>query len=234
MQQEAGFGRIFAELFAILSRAGREVALYTVVVGGATALGVLTGLTEQTPNALNYGFSVDASDSPQGALFQLLVLVLNVVATYLLLKRFLAAAGRSHDERNRFWGYVGMSILMAIGIVFGLLLLIVPGVILLVRWSASSGFLLGAGQGVTESLTSSWHATKGHGWPIFFAGIVMFIGVMVVAGVLGALAVIGGSTLVELVSALVEAAAGAVFAAFGIAIYSMVHDDAREVSAVFA
>ena len=98
MQQEAGFGRIFAELFAILSRAGREVALYTVVVGGATALGVLTGLTEQTPNALNYGFSVDASDSPQGALFQLLVLVLNVVATYLLLKRFLAAAGRSLDE----------------------------------------------------------------------------------------------------------------------------------------
>jgi hypothetical protein len=56
----------------------------------------------------------------------------------------------------------------------------------------------------------------------------------VASAVIGAVLAVAGASLADLVSAFVEAAAGGVFAAFGIAIYGCVHDDAREVSEVFA
>ena len=234
MRKEASFTGIFGELASLLSDAWREIALYTFVVGGLTAIGFLTGLTEPAEEAFNIGFSIDASDSPAGALFELAALIVGFVANYFLLKRYLALRGRLQADQNRFWPYLGMSILSAFALVFGLILLIVPGIILLVRWSAASGYVIGAGQGVTDALTSSWHATKGHGWPIFFAGAVLFLGIILAAAVIGSIS--GGINveMVDAVSAFVEAAYGAIFAGFGIAIYCLVQDDTEQLSEVFA
>jgi hypothetical protein len=232
--REASFGGIIGELMSLLADARRELAVYTLVLGGLTTLGVWAGLTETTAGTINIGFQVDASDSPASGLFGFLLAVAGVVAGYLLMRRLLAVRGRLHAIGNRFWPYVGMAILSTIAVVLGLVLLIVPGMILLVRWSAASGFLVGAGEGITESLRASWHATRGHGWAIFFAAIVLFIGVAVVGGVLGAVFAIAGATVGDAVSAFVEAAAGGIFVAFGVAIYCVVHDDAREISEVFA
>ena len=236
MRNEASFTGIFGELSSLLSDAWREVALYTVAIGGVSAIGILTGLVEPATEALDFGFNfnLNSSDDPAGSLFELAVSIANLVATYILLKRCLAVKGQLRGDGNRFWPYFGMAILWALGIVFGLVLLIVPGLILLVRWSAASGYVIGVGQGVTDSLTSSWNATKGHGWAIFFAGLAVYVGTIVVAGLFGAILGVASLSAVNIVAPFMEAASNAVFSAFGVAVYCLVQDDAEQLSEVFA
>ena len=234
MQREASFTGIFGELASLLNDAWREIALYVLVIGGLAAIGILVGLTEPATAMFDFGFELNSNRGPASALFGLVALIVSVVANYLLLKRFLAVRGRAQEQRNRFWPYFGMGILSGFAIVFGLILLVVPGIILLVRWSAASGYVIGAGQGVMDSLGSSWEATKGHGWAIFFAGLVLFVGIIVAGAVLGGISGAISMEAVETVSAFVEAAYGAIFAGFGIAIYCRVQDDTEQLSEVFA
>lgn len=234
MKNELNVGGILGELFALLGGAGREVALYTLAIGGLVAIGVVAGLTDATGSLWDYGFSIRTGRTPQATLFELFTTVVDVVGTYLLLTRFLSARGRLATGGGLFWPYVGMSIVSTIAVVFGLLLLIVPGIFLLVRWSAASGFLIGAGEGVTDSLRASWNATSGHGWAIFFAAIIVFVGLIVISGVIGGLLASTSEQAVNVVSAFLEAASGAVFAAFGIAVYRLVHDEGEALSEVFA
>jgi hypothetical protein len=156
------------------------------------------------------------------------------VGGYWLITRFLAARGRYVEGPTRFWAYLGMGILSVIAIVFGLILLIVPGLILLVRWSAASGFVVGNRQGVTESLSASWQATRGRGWSIFAAGLLFFIGLSIAGGVIGAATGAISMTVNGAVSVFVQAFGSAATIALGIAIYMLVHDDTRELGEVFA
>lgn len=234
MDRQASVRGLLGELAALLADARRPFALYTLLLGGLAALGVLAGLTETAAGTLSYGFSVDEDDTLESALFDLASAVLSVVGTYLLLTRLLAARGRFEPGSTRFWHYLGMAILSAIAIGLGFLLLIVPGVILLVRWSASSGFLIGSRQGVTTSLGSSWAATKGHGWSIFLASIVLLAALVVALVIGGAIGELAGDQVGGVLSAFIEAATGGLFAAFGIAVYCRVHDDARRIGEVFA
>jgi hypothetical protein len=234
MTRKPSVGGILGEIFALLRDAGRAFALYTLVVGGLAAFGALAGLSETAAGQLNFGFRFDSSDTPASALFELVSLAVSIFGTYLLLVRFLAVRGRLHADGGRFWPYLGMAILSALGTILGFVLLLIPGFLLMVRWSAASGFVIGAGEGVTESLSSSWNATQGHGWAIFFATVIPFVGLVVASAVIDALLTVAGASVVEVASAFVEAAAGGVFAAFGIAVYCCVHDDAREISEVFA
>lgn len=225
---------IITAVMDLMRDSSREVLIYTLGIGGLTALGVIFGVAETTAMSVGFGFSVDANDGPLAGLFELLVAVASVVAGYLLLSRYLAARGRLRDDSNRFWPYLGLAILSTIGIVLGLILLIVPGIMLMVRWSAASGFVIGEQLGITDSLKASWDATKGHGWAIFLSALVMFVGILVVAAIIGAIFVALNATAGAVVSALLEAAANAVALAFGIAIYCQVHRNSGQVAEVFA
>ena len=234
MDKEASVGGILGELFSLVGDTARDFGLYTLVVGGVAAAGALAGLAETGADSIAYGFQVDGNDSPASAAFELFSAAVSVFGTYLLLTRFLAARGRMQPGGTRFWHYLGMSILSLIGAVLGLFLLIVPGIILLVRWSAASGFAIGARDGVTDSLSASWHATKGHSWAIFLSALILFFGVAASQGVAVARFGLASSEVGNVASALVQAAAGGVFAGLGIAIYCRVRDDAGEISEVFA
>jgi len=234
MTNQASVGGILGELFSLLGDSARDFALYTVVIGGVTAVGVVAGLTDTTAGTLDYGFSIDSGDSPASALFDLISAVVSIFGTYLLLARFLVVRGRFRVGGGRFWHYLGMAILSTIAAVLGLFLLVVPGIVLLVRWSAASGFVIGAGESVTGSLSASWDATEGHGWAIFFSAVVLCVGMLLCFGLVGGVFDLAGHPIVDLVSAFVEAASSGVFAAFGIAVYCRVQDDAREISEVFA
>lgn len=234
MGRDASVGGILGELASLLQDTARDFGIYTLVIGGLTAAGVLAGLTETTAGSLDYGFQVDSGDSPQSALFEFVSAAASIFGTYLLMARLLAARGRLRASGACFWPYLGMAILSMIAVVLGLLLLIVPGIILLVRWSAASGFVVGAGEGVTRSLSASWDATRGHSWAIFFAAIILFFGVALGSGLAAAIFGLVGDVVADVALAFLEAAAGGAFAALGIAIYCRVHDDAHEVSEVFA
>lgn len=234
MANEASVGGLFAETVSIVRDKATEVGLYVVVVGGLAAIGYAFGLAEPTATAFGYGFSIDADDSAASALFELASAMVSIVAAYWLLTQFLAARGRMQEGGSRFWPYLGMMILSMLAVVVGLILLIVPGVILMVRWSAASGFVIGRRDGVIEALGSSWEATKGHSWPIFFAAILMFLAVAVAGGLVGGAFGALGDLPLGVASAFVEAAAGAVFIAFGIAIFCLVADDTEQLVETFA
>ncbi len=233
MRNEANFSGILREVSEVVSAGRREIGIFVLVIGGITALGVALGLTE-TSAGLYYGFYVDSNDTLGSGLFEVFAGIVSIVATYLLLKALLATRGRAGDGRNRFWEYLGMSILSLIAIGIGSLLLLVPGIILAIRWSASSGFLISRGEGVIDSLKASWHATKGHGWAIFFAAVVLGLGLLIVVGILAGLFALLGALVAGVISSFLEAFLNAVMAAFGVAIYCLVSDDARDVGEVFS
>jgi hypothetical protein len=162
MASEATVGGILSELAALVGDAARDVALYVLVIGGLAAVGVVLGLTETATMAFSFGFQVNATDGAVKSLFDLVSAVVGVYGGYWLLTRLLAARGR-YDGRGRFWAYFGLVILSFLGIGLGLLFVVVPGLILLVRWSAASGYLIGPGQSVMEALASvppSWRSAS--------------------------------------------------------------------------
>jgi hypothetical protein len=235
MDRQVDFGNILQGTISLLGDSARAVAIYVAIVGGLGLLGVVSGLSEVDTSefGFNYGFVFNNQTPLLTSLFDLFSTVVGVVAGYWLLTCYLAARGRFPGE-NRFWHYLGMAILSAIAIAIGFVFVIVPGIILMVRWSAASGFVIGARDGVIDSLSASWHATRGHSWPIFFAGLVLVIGLLVLLGVLTALFGLFGVLVAAGVDAIAEAFLSTVAMAMGIAIYCLVHDDAAEVGEVFA
>ena len=236
MEREADFSGILSETFSLVSASAKAIALYVAVVGGLNAVGFAMGIVEQSElfNGLDVGFMVNAEQGLLVALFQIVIAVVTLVGSYLVLRDLLAKRGRLHDKRMRFWGYLGMSILALLGLMLGLILLIVPGLIVLVRWSAANGFLLGEGEGITDALGKSWEATRGHGWAIFFVGVVITIGLSIVGGAIAAAALSTNFDIaIFAVSAFVDAFSNALLLALSIAVFHLVAPMDTSVSEVF-
>ncbi len=75
-------------------------------------------------------------------------------------------------------------ILAGIGIAFGLILLIVPGLFLLTIWSMLVPVIVIEGKSAGEAFGRSREIVRGHGWPVFGLIIVTFILVAVASGVI--------------------------------------------------
>lgn len=83
---------------------------------------------------------------------------------------------------------IGLSLLVGVGIVLGLILLIVPGLILWTIWSVAAPSLVIERNGVLTAMGRSRELVRGHGWQVF--GVILVVLVLaLLAGVLvGALA----------------------------------------------
>ncbi len=233
MEREIRVSDILAEVSRLVGDTRRDVGTFIVVIGGLGVLGVLLGFSEVSDPAVGFGVRVDTFEGPGSAAFSLVSSIVSVVAGYLLLTRYLAARGRMHEGGTRFWHYIAMAILSGLAIAVGLIFLLVPGLFLAVRWSAASGFVIGAREGIIGSLRASWEATKGHGGQIFLAGLVLLIAIIAAGVVAGIFAAISAN-LGAIVGAFLEASVNAVLLAFGIAVYCLVHRDAREIGEVFS
>ena len=237
MQRNKDVGGFLGQTFDTIGANIREIVIYILVVGGANALGLILGFVDETDSFSSFGFDFEVTTAMGigAGLFQLGVAVVTVVASYFLLQSVLANSGRLRDRGTRIWAYIGMSILAFLGMAVGFVFLIVPGIIIAVRWAASSGFLIGARQGITESLGSSWNATRGHSWPIFFAGLILGIGLIIVAGVLvGGVTFTGIAPLIAFVASAFDAMSNALFLVFGLSVYMLVHDDSEHTAEVFS
>jgi hypothetical protein len=69
----------------------------------------------------------------------------------------------------------GASLLAAIGIGIGLVVLIVPGLILLTYWSLIVPAIVVGGSGATASFGKSWRAISGHFWQAFVTYVLVFL-----------------------------------------------------------
>lgn len=75
---------------------------------------------------------------------------------------------------------IGAGLITAIGIVFGSILLIVPGLYLLTIWAVTAPVIVVERRGVFEALGRSRQLVRGNGWPVFGAILVaVLIGILV-------------------------------------------------------
>ena len=77
------------------------------------------------------------------------------------------------------------SILAAIGIGIGFVLIIVPGLVLLTFWSLIIPFIVIGGAGVFDSFSRSWRTVRGYAWHVFGTYVLVFLILIVVDIVLG-------------------------------------------------
>ncbi|MBD58723.1 MAG: hypothetical protein CL808_01190 [Citromicrobium sp.] len=247
MEREADVSGILSQTIDVLGAAGRAVVIYVLVLGVLNGLGGLFGLASLDDNfftaRISDGMFQPATAGLYSSLFELGALVVFVIASYLLLTQMMAAMGRPMRAGSRFWSFVGMSILALIGTMIGFVLLIIPGIILMVRWSAANGFVLTGEHGITGSLGASWEATDGHGGSIFGAGLLLWIGLAVLSSVVLGVAMAGwGGTggsfsplfgVAMTISGFTEAFGNAVSFAFSIAVFHLVAPADTSVADVF-
>ena len=246
MDREADVSGILSETVDVIGRAGRAVLIYVLVLGVLAGIGGLFGLVSAGESGLVSYINILDSEtlSLAASLFELLNLVVVVVATYFLLRQMMMGLGRRPASGSRFWSFLGMSILAGLGTMLGFMLLIIPGFIVMVRWAAANGFVLTGEHSVTGSLRASWEATDGRGGSIFLAGVVVtialgilsaiLIGILMgVSGIQVATGFSPGMGLVTTLSGFVNAFGNAVNFAFSMAVFHLLAPADTSVADVF-
>jgi hypothetical protein len=100
----------------------------------------------------------------------LIVTVANLVMQFWLTAALLQDLGLRTSSGGGFGAMFVVGLLTSLGIIAGMVLLIVPGIVLAVRWSASIPYALADGyDGVSDAIGRSWRGTQGHAWSIFMA-----------------------------------------------------------------
>jgi len=82
-----------------------------------------------------------------------------------------------------FWKYLGVSVLLTLVVLLGLVLLIVPGIIFGLMYMFAPFIVIERGLGPLEAMGESNRITRGHKWPLF--GLMLLL---ILVNVLGLLA----------------------------------------------
>jgi uncharacterized membrane protein len=98
---------------------------------------------------------------------------------------------------------IGIAVLVSLGAGLGFMLLIVPGIILWLRWSVAVPVLVQERRGVFGSMKRSRELTKGSRWALFGFWIVLIIAVIVIQLVLSQVVMVFGVTTALILDALV-------------------------------
>jgi hypothetical protein len=150
-EEEVSAGRLIATMF--------EMMRDNAVVVGASILGLsVLGIAGDLYN-------------PE-ALTSLPITIAGAVAQFVIIRQALDRMGLVRRSRQAVGAYIGVSILANIGIILGMLLLVIPGVVLAIRWSIAAPIVLAEEQGAGDSLSDSWARTKEHAMSILVAYLV--------------------------------------------------------------
>ena len=115
---------------------------------------------------------------PIAPVLQLAVAGLSFFGMYLLLEFMLRMSGQhSYEGPRRFLGYLGQSIVIGLCFVLGLILLILPGLVVMARWSLAQPLLVGRGVGAMDAVGMSWKMTAGHTTQIVVAILVLLVAI---------------------------------------------------------
>ncbi len=141
-------------------------------------------------------FQAFVSSGHGGLVGLLIVLALSLTGTALMQGAFVEVVRAAHDgERgpslqdlygrssSRLGALIGVSLLASAGITFGLLFLIVPGVVLATRWALAVPVVMLEGASPRAALARSRELVSGHAWAVF--RILFNVGLIVVIVELG-------------------------------------------------
>lgn len=196
--EELNASALVNRTIALLRSCPVPTALYVLGIGG------LDLLTDIADSSFAFG-----------------MLLAGIFGSYLLTRSILSAAGFQVQEKYMIGAFFGVGFLSGLGILFGFLFLIIPGVILWVRWLPAYGILVAEETSAIEALNASWQRTYGNFWPLFAASAVYAAFLLFAVLIYGSpdifpevprmLALVVGNFLVGL--------SGAIGVAFGIASY---------------
>lgn len=126
------------------------------------------------------------------SMLSLVSLLLQIIAIDRCLLRNDGIEVREGQPRSFYPRAFGQSLLCGLSIILGLILLVVPGIVLALRWAVALPILISRNSGVTESLRQSWKMIKGNELPMLgifaLAFVPLLLGVIigvVVGGVSG-------------------------------------------------
>jgi hypothetical protein len=147
--------------------------------------------------------------------------VVGVTAGYLLLDAMVRKTGlRTRTDEDVFFAYFGLSILYTAGVVLGFIFIVLPGLVIMARWSLAQPMMIARGDGVMKALGESWERTKGNEFQIIVAVLALFfvpVALVIAAAVMFDPADPIGIGLTQFVSSLMSA----VGLAMGVALYGM-------------
>lgn len=209
-------GQIMDESMRLARAAMMAVIAY---IGGLTVVGVIVD---------------QMTDFAAG---NLLFAVTSLALGFYLTMQLLQTGGLAPDGlRAKFGGYFGTSLLSGLAMIAGLLLLVIPGVVLFVRWSPVYGYVMAEGLGVSAGLRKAWDTTAPHFWPLLLA----FMPPVALNLAAGGAYIFGTEEtgLVPLPFAIIAngamAIAGAGITVIGIAAYALGRDRSADMAEVFA
>lgn len=243
MDDKVRVGELIEGTIATIRENASASGIYVVVLSAlATVLewGLGTALAGSDPLVDLSGPVMDYLGVGAG-IGGLLVLVVVVVSQYLLWEAMLengALMVRGRAPR-RYFAFVGLSILAAMGAGLAFLALIVPGLIVLARWVAAPAFLIRQRLGVIEAMRQSWYTVKGNTTPIVFTFLIGVFAVGVLSGLVGAGALVtlgdGGQPgfLAILGNQVLSNASSVLQVAFGVFVFRRLTGDVNELGAVF-
>ena len=235
MHRDLTFTSLIGQTFAEITENIRLVMIFIAIAVPIAALSLYLGGATGFAEGYTLGQSWQGSDGGAVGLFAtIFAFVASIVLSYWL---YSALTRRSQTvDFARFWPWLGIWVLLTLGIVFGFILLIVPGLILLVRWAMVLPLVIEGRMPAMDTLTESWERTSGYGWPIFGVLVVLFILVSVagsvvqgIAGVLGGASSILGSVL----AAAASEASNTLFVACAVAVYRLLRNQQEALTEVF-
>lgn len=158
MRRDVEFGTLMAQTFANLRIIWWQVLAYLAVV---TVL----------------AFAVPLVGAETGGVGGLL---LYFAGQYWLYRALLKARGLVEVPRIHYFRFVGLAVVLIFPIMFGLALLVVPGLFLIARYIAAPAFIVAGGDGVFAAAISSWQAVHGHTGKLMGAVALLFMLVSVI------------------------------------------------------
>ena len=174
-------GEIIASTFATIGRNPLVILGTTLVVQIiSVAMQVAMQAIAHQPENIGHPRAVLGPTMLTGLIGLLMLVVVHIV---LVRATAADADGRRADLGECLGGaarfilpLIGLYVLMYLGMVAGMLLLIVPGVILALMWSAAGPALIVERIGVIAAFGRSRALTKGHRWAIF--GLWLLVGAL--------------------------------------------------------
>ena len=166
-------------------------------------------------------FSVGSLDPLRIAGGQLLQSVIGMICGYFLLVAIMRRTGlEARGGEDVFLPYLGMSLLSGLAVMLGLIVFILPGLFLIIRWIVAGPLMVARGGKVMATLGESWDRTRGHEFAIIvavLAVIVVPVVVMIAAGSLFE----QGALVGMVVSQIASSALSLMVLSLGVAVYGL-------------
>lgn len=233
MNKRASLSSFLNGTFEEISANSQIILLYLAIV---IPIGALAAYFDpsQAGSFFNVGLMVDQSLLARGAtavVTAIAAFVIGLIAYYWLIAAMVR--GTTSPGFDRILPFIGILILSWIGIGFGMVLLIVPGIILAVRWIALMPCVVMREDNAMDAFGDSNQMTQGFGWSIFGAGLILIILTMILSAVVGGIGAFSGAFVLAITSSIVDNLASALFAAFAVTVYRQLSIDSDQLAEVF-